>query len=612
MSPSNSFISAPQDITTPSGPVPADQPAWNKQRGSAMPVHRYLPFAEEVEDVQLPDRTWPDKKITRAPQWCAVDLRDGNQALIDPMSPERKRRMFELLVKMGYKEIEVGFPSASQTDFDFVREIIEKNMIPEDVTIQVLVQAREHLIRRTFEACEGASNVIVHFYNSTSKLQRRVVFRKDRPAIKKLATDAAELIKTIAADYPDTNWRWEYSPESFTGTERDFALEVCDAVVDIMGATPDNPMIINLPSTVEMITPNIYADQIEWMHRNFAKRDSIILSLHPHNDRGEGIAAAELGYLAGADRIEGCLFGNGERTGNVDLITLGLNMLTQGVDPQIDFSDINKIRATVEYCNQLRVPERHPYGGDLVFTAFSGSHQDAVNKGLDALAAIVKPGASSTDVTWEELRETTWEVPYLPIDPKDVGRTYEAVIRVNSQSGKGGVAYIMKTDHGIAMPRAMQQEFSSVVQAVTDSEGGEVDSTAMWDLFAAEYLERDDVLKQLEIDVENARTDGANARVTATVEYRGDTHTISGEGNGPIAAYANALEQLGIELEVQDYSQHSRSAGDDAEAACYINATVGTAKVWGVGIAGSTTFASLKACTSAVNRAAAGYEPKGY
>ncbi|GAB3944382.1 2-isopropylmalate synthase [Corynebacterium tapiri] len=603
MSSNDSFFSAPADIRTPNGEIPADQPSWNKQRASSMPVNRYLSFAQEVEDIQLPDRTWPDKKITRAPQWCAVDLRDGNQALIDPMSPERKRRMFELLVQMGYKEIEVGFPSASQTDFNFVREIIEKNMIPDDVTIQVLVQAREHLIRRTFEACAGAKNVIVHFYNSTSKLQRKVVFRKERPAIKKLATDAAELIKSIAADYPDTHWRWEYSPESFTGTELDFALEVCNEVVDIMGATPEDPMIINLPSTVEMITPNVYADSIEWMHRNLARRDAIILSLHPHNDRGEGIAAAELGYLAGADRIEGCLFGNGERTGNVDLITLGLNMLTQGVDPQIDFSDINKIRSTVEYCNQLRVPERHPYGGDLVFTAFSGSHQDAVNKGLDAMAAKIKEGADNTQVSWDELRGVTWEVPYLPIDPKDVGRDYEAVIRVNSQSGKGGVAYIMKTDHGINMPRGMQPEFSSVVQAVTDSEGGEVNSKNMFDLFAREYLDRDEVLEHTHIHVDGAEED--EAALTATVTFRGSEQEISGTGNGPIAAYANALEKIGVDLEVLDYTQRSRSSGDDAEAACYIYADVNGTQVWGVGIAGSTTRASLDAVASAVNRALA-------
>lgn len=605
MSPNDSFISAPSEIRTPDGPRREGQPAWNKQRNSAMPVHRYRPFAEAVENIILPDRTWPDKKITVAPQWCAVDLRDGNQALIDPMSPERKRRMFNLLVQMGYKEIEVGFPSASQTDFDFVREIIEKDMIPDDVTIQVLVQAREHLIRRTFEACEGAKNVIVHFYNSTSELQRRVVFRKEKPAIKQLAVDAAELIKTIAQDYPGTNWRWEYSPESFTGTELDFAREVCDAVTEVMAPTPENPMIINLPSTVEMITPNVYADSIEWMHRNLARRDSIIISLHPHNDRGEGVAAAELGYLAGADRIEGCLFGNGERTGNVDLVTLGLNMLTQGVDPQIDFSDINKVRSTVEYCNQLRVPERHPYGGDLVFTAFSGSHQDAVNKGLDAMAAQVKPGANSTEVSWDELRGTTWEVPYLPIDPKDVGRDYEAVIRVNSQSGKGGVAYIMKTDHGINLPRQMQVEFSNVVQAVTDSEGGEVNPKNMWDIFATEYLDVREPVEQVTVHVENAETDEDQASVTATVIHEGQEKEVTGTGNGPVAAYANALEQLGIDAEVQSYSQQSRSAGDDAEAACYIYATVNGSAAWGVGIAGSITRASLKALTSAVNRALA-------
>lgn len=593
---------APREIQTPSGPRNEGQPAWNKQRGSQMPVERYLTFAEEVEDIQLPDRTWPDKKITRAPQWCAVDLRDGNQALIDPMSPERKRRMFNLLVEMGFKEIEVGFPSASQTDFDFVREIIEKDMIPDDVTIQVLVQAREHLIRRTFEACAGAKNVIVHFYNSTSKLQRRVVFRKDREQIKALATDAAELIKTIAADYPDTNWRWEYSPESFTGTELEFAKEVCDAVVAKMGATPDNPMIINLPATVEMITPNVYADSIEWMHRNLEHRDSVILSLHPHNDRGTGVAAAELGYLAGGDRIEGCLFGNGERTGNVDLITLGLNMLTQGVDPQIDFSDITRIRDVVEYCNQLRVPERHPYGGDLVFTAFSGSHQDAINKGLDALAQTVRPDATSEDVTWDELRDTTWEVPYLPIDPKDVGRTYEAVIRVNSQSGKGGVAYIMKTDHGINMPKAMQPEFSAVVQNITDSEGGEVNSKNMWDIFATTYLDLDTPLDLASYRIDAAEEEGEDTRVSAVVSYEGARREVQGSGNGPIAAFANALEQIGIDFEVQDYSQRARTAGDDADAACYIYADVDGTSAWGVGIAGSTTRASLEAIVSAVNR----------
>ncbi|QTH60038.1 2-isopropylmalate synthase [Corynebacterium hindlerae] len=575
-----SFISAPAQLTKPHGDIPADQPHWNKQRSSAMPSARYQPYDVEVQDFDLPDRTWPSKRITKAPQWCAVDLRDGNQALIDPMSPERKRRMFNLLVEMGYKEIEVGFPSASQTDFDFVREIIEKDMIPDDVTIQVLVQAREHLIRRTFEACAGAKNVIVHFYNSTSILQRKVVFRKDKEAIKKLATDAAELILSIAKDYPDTNWRWEYSPESYTGTEVEYALEVCNAVTAIIQPTPENPLIINLPSTVEMITPNVYADSIEWMSRHLDRRDSIILSLHPHNDRGTGVATAELGYLAGADRIEGCLFGNGERTGNVCLVTLGLNMLTQGVDPQIDFSDIDLIRRTVEYCNQLRVPERHPYGGDLVFTAFSGSHQDAVNKGLDALRAS---------------GSTMWEVPYLPIDPKDVGRSYEAVIRVNSQSGKGGVAYIMKTDHGLDLPRAMQPEFSSVVQAITDAEGGEVSSKAMWDIFATEYLDRADILTLEAVHI-------TDTGVTATVTFKGAMKEISGTGNGPVAAFAQALESLGIDVEVQEYSQHARTAGDDAEAAAYVYATVGDTAAWGVGVDSNITEASLKAIVSAVNR----------
>lgn len=598
-----SFISAPTDITTPDGPRAEGQAPWNKQRGSNMAFHCYQPFFTEVEKIELPDRTWPNKVIDRAPQWCAVDLRDGNQALIDPMSPERKRRMFDLLVRMGYKEIEVGFPSASQTDFNFVREIIEQNRIPDDVTIQVLVQAREHLIRRTFEACEGAKNVIVHFYNSTSILQRNVVFRKDKPAIQKLATDAAELIKSIAKDYPDTNWRWEYSPESYTGTELEFAKQVCDAVVEVMDPTPDNPIIINLPSTVEMITPNVYADSIEWMHRNLNRRDSIILSLHPHNDRGTGVAAAELGYMAGADRIEGCLFGNGERTGNVCLVTLGLNLLTQGVDPQIDFSAIRKIRSTVEYCNQLRVPERHPYGGDLVFTAFSGSHQDAVNKGLDAMAARVTPGGTHTDVAWEELRGEQWEVPYLPIDPKDVGRDYEAVIRVNSQSGKGGVAYIMKTDHGIHLPRPLQVEFSSVVQAVTDSEGGEVSSKHMWDIFATEYLDRITPVEQISMRVDAAQTEHDEARIAAHLDVNGEEVTINGRGNGPIAAYANALESLGIDVEVQEYTQHARTAGDDAEAAAYVLASINGKNHWGIGIAGSITYASLKAVTSAVNRA---------
>lgn len=610
MSNTDSFISAPAQIQTPNGEIPADQPAWNKQRNSQMPNRRYLPFFEEVDHITLPDRTWPDKVIDRAPQWCAVDLRDGNQALIDPMSPERKRRMFDMLVEMGYKEIEVGFPSASQTDYDFVREIIEENKIPDDVTIQVLVQAREHLIRRTFEACAGAKNVIVHFYNSTSELQRRVVFRKDKEGIKKLATDAAHLIKEIAQDYPDTNWRWEYSPESFTGTEIEYAKEVCDAVVEVIDPTPENPIIINLPSTVEMITPNVYADSIEWMHRNLNRRDSIILSLHPHNDRGEGVAAAELGYMAGADRIEGCLFGNGERTGNVCLVTLGLNMLTQGVDPQIDFSDIDQIRRTVEYCNQLRVPERHPYGGELVFTAFSGSHQDAINKGLAAMAerdaaedTPEDPASADYETLTEAVRNATWEVPYLPIDPKDIGRSYEAVIRVNSQSGKGGVAYIMKTDHNLDLPRPMQVEFSGIVQAVTDAEGGEVNPKAMWDIFATEYLDRTAPVDVISTTVDGGQNEGEESAVTSQIEFNGEAKTLKGRGNGPIAAYCDALESLGVDVEVQEYNQHARTSGDDAEAAAYVLAEVNGQRVWGVGIAGSITYASLKAVTSAVNRA---------
>ncbi|MEJ4113511.1 2-isopropylmalate synthase [Corynebacterium kroppenstedtii] len=603
------FISAPARISTPDGTIPPHQPSWNKQRPSHMPAGRYQPYFTEVEHITLPDRTWPDMTIDHAPVWCAVDLRDGNQALIDPMSPERKRRMFELLVTMGYKEIEVGFPSASQTDFDFVRDIIEKDMIPDDVTIQVLVQAREHLIRRTFEACKGAKNVIVHFYNSTSILQRNVVFRKDKAGIKKIATDAAKLITSIAADYPGTTWRWEYSPESFTGTEVGYAKEVCDAVIDIMDPTPDNPMIINLPSTVEMTTPNVYADSIEWMNRNLNRRDSIILSLHPHNDRGTGVATAELGFMAGADRIEGCLFGNGERTGNVCLVTLGLNMLTQGVDPHIDFSDIDQIRRTVEYCNQLRVPERHPYGGDLVFTAFSGSHQDAINKGLEAMMDTTKASENTSEPArtkperHQMISQVPWEVPYLPIDPKDVGRTYEAVIRVNSQSGKGGVAYIMKTDHGITMPRPMQVEFSTVVQSITDAEGGEINSTAIWDIFAGEYVDRDTPIDMISITVDGGHNDDHESTVSAHLIIDGEEKTITGHGNGPVAAYTDALESVGINVEVQDYSQHSRTSGDDAEAAAYILANVDGTKVWGVGIAGSITYASLKAITSAANRA---------
>ncbi|KKO84263.1 2-isopropylmalate synthase [Corynebacterium otitidis] len=602
-SPDQSFT-APASIRTPDGDPAPGQPAWNKQRGSSMPYGRYQSFANEVEPVDLKERTWPGKAIERAPLWCAVDLRDGNQALIDPMSPERKARMFQLLVDMGYKEIEVGFPSASQTDFDFVRQLVEEDLIPDDVTIQVLVQAREHLIRRTFEACRGIKNVIIHFYNSTSILQRRVVFRKDRAGVKKIATDAAKLLKEIAADYPETNFRWQYSPESYTGTELSYAKEVCDAVVEIMDPSPEDPIIINLPATVEMATPDTYADSIEWMHKNLKRRDSIILSLHPHNDRGTGVAATELALKAGADRVEGCLFGNGERTGNVDLVTLGLNLFTQGVDPQIDFSDLPRIRETVEYCNQLAVPERVPYGGDLVFTAFSGSHQDAINKGLDAMADDVHPGATSNEVSWEELRDSTWEVPYLPIDPKDVGRTYEAVIRVNSQSGKGGVAYLMKTDHGIQLPRRLQVEFSQVIQAVTDAEGGEVNSKTMWDIFANEYLDATEPLDVVSFEVNHPKNEGEPVGVEARIRFNGEERTITGEGNGPFAAYANALGGLGIEFSNLDYAQHARSAGEDADAACYVLARVNGTEAWGVGINTSTTAATIAAMNSAINRAA--------
>jgi 2-isopropylmalate synthase len=590
-------FSSVRTISTPAGPANPGQPAWNTQRGSAMPVNRYRSFAAEVEPVRVPDRTWPDKVIDTAPIWCAVDLRDGNQALIDPMSPARKRRMFDLLVRMGYKEIEVGFPSASQTDFDFVREIIEQGAVPDDVTIQVLTQCRPELIQRTFEACAGAPRAIVHFYNSTSILQRRVVFRADRAAVQKIATDGARMCVEEAKKYPGTRWRFEYSPESYTGTELEYAKQVCDAVADIIEPTPDRPLIVNLPATVEMATPNIYADSIEWMSRNLARRDSIILSLHPHNDRGTAVAAAELGYQAGADRIEGCLFGNGERTGNVCIVTLGLNLFSRGVDPQIDFSNIDEIRRTVEYCNQLAVPERHPYGGDLVYTAFSGSHQDAINKGLDAM----KVAADEADADVDDI---LWQVPYLPIDPKDVGRTYEAVIRVNSQSGKGGVAYIMKADHGLALPRRLQIEFSQAIQKITDGEGGEVSPKEMWDAFAEEYLTPIRPLERIRQKVDAAEVDGGTDTIAAVVKIDGTETEITGQGNGPLAAFVDALGTVGYDVSVLDYSEHAMSSGEEAQAAAYVEASIGGKTVWGVGIATSITTASLRAVVSAVNRAA--------
>ncbi|WP_131741619.1 2-isopropylmalate synthase [Actinomadura roseirufa] len=564
---------------------------YPQQQPSGMPFQRYRPFAP----VRLPDRTWPDKVITEAPRWCAVDLRDGNQALIDPMDADRKLRMFELLVRMGYKEIEVGFPAASQTDYDFVRQIIEEDRIPGDVVIQVLTQARPELIERTFESVRGARRVIVHLYNSTSTLQRRVVFGQDRDGITAIAVEGAKLCAKLAEDMGDTEIHFQYSPESFTGTELEYAVEVCNAVNDVWRPTPDRKVIVNLPATVEMATPNVYADQIEWMHRNLAYRDSVILSLHPHNDRGGAVAAAELGYMAGADRIEGCLFGNGERTGNVCLVTLGLNLFTQGVDPQIDFSGIDEIRRTVEYCNQLPVHERHPYGGDLVYTAFSGSHQDAINKGFDHLRRDAE--AAGTPVGGFR-----WEVPYLPIDPHDVGRTYEAVIRVNSQSGKGGVAYIMKTEHALELPRRLQIEFSRVVQEHTDSEGGEVTAERMWEIFEAEFLGNGPRVGLLAHRA-SSRVDEKDA-LSCDLRVDGEIREVRGAGNGPVSAFEDALASIGIGVRVLDYTEHALSAGGDARAAAYVECDVSGTTVWGVGIDGNIVTASLKAILSAVNRVA--------
>src|SRR4051795_5870401 len=549
-----------------------------QQRPSSMPFRRYTPYPQQFA-VDLPDRRWPSRRIERAPRWCAVDLRDGNQALIDPMSPERKRRMFMLLVGMGYKEIEVGFPAASQTDFDFVRQLIEQDLIPDDVTIQVISQCREHLIDRTFESLRGAKRAIMHIYNSTSILQRRVVFGLDKDGITDIATSAARLCQKYAEIHtPDTEIFYEYSPESYTGTELEYALEICSAVIDVIDPTPDRPLIINLPATVEMATPNVYADSIEWMHRNLPRRQSVVLSLHPHNDRGTAVAAAELGLLAGADRIEGCLFGNGERTGNVDLVTLGLNLFSQGIDPQIDFSQIDEIKRTVEYCNQLPVHERHPYAGDLVYTAFSGSHQDAIKKGFTALQA-------DADAAGTEIDSFTWGVPYLPIDPKDLGRTYEAVIRVNSQSGKGGVAYIMKEEHKLDLPRRLQIEFSGVVQHHTDEEGGEVSPQEMWDIFAGEYLVEHQMASAFKIEGYSTATVDGKVEIDVEVFHRGVRRPLVGLGNGPIDAFVQAIAPLGIQARVLDYNEHALTAGGDAQAAAYVEVEVGGDRVvWGVGI----------------------------
>lgn len=571
----------------------------NNQKTSKMPFRRYQPFHEQVK-VELADRTWPSKRIEKAPRWCAVDLRDGNQALIDPMSPERKLEMFKLLVNMGYKEIEVGFPSASQTDFDFVRILIDDNHIPDDVTIQVLTQARDHLIERTYESIAGAKRAIVHFYNSTSILQRRVVFGQDQEGIKQIALSAARKCLELEATIPQTQVFYEYSPESYTGTELEYAVEVCNAVAEVIKPTPQRKLIINLPATVEMATPNIYADSIEWMSRHLTPRDSIIVSLHPHNDRGTAVAAAELGYMAGADRIEGCLFGNGERTGNVDLVTLGLNLFSQGIDPEIDFSDIDQIKRTVEYCNQLPVPERSPYGGDLVYTAFSGSHQDAIKKGFEHLAKDAAAAGVSID-------DYTWGVPYLPIDPKDVGRSYEAVIRVNSQSGKGGVAYLLKTDHNLELPRKLQIEFSRVVQEHTDSQGGEVTSEQLWAIFQDEYLPSADLdSKWGRFELKRMRTESdMDGVVNLAVVLRDGAEEVSvtGTGNGPISAFIDVLSKQGVSVKVNDYLEHTLSASGDALAAAYTELVVDGKVLWGVGIDGDIAIASIKALISAVNRA---------
>ncbi len=561
-----------------------------------MPFEKY----EAYVPLDLRDRTWPDNRLTKAPLWCAVDLRDGNQALIDPMDPARKLKMFKTLVGMGYKEIEVGFPSASQTDFDFVRQLIDDDLIPDDVTIQVLTQCREDLIRRTYESIRGAREAIVHFYNSTSTLQRKVVFGLDKDGITEIAVNGAKLCRKLEDEVPGTLIRYEYSPESYTGTEVDYAVEICDAVAEVIEPTPERKLIMNLPATVEMYTPNLYADTIEWFLRTVRNRESITLSLHPHNDRGCAVAAAELGVLAGADRVEGCLFGNGERTGNVDLVTLGLNLFAQGVDPEIDFSDIDAIRRVAEYCNRLPVHERHPYAGDLVYTAFSGSHQDAIKKGFAALHAEAEAAGRGRDYA-------TWGVPYLPIDPAHVGRTYEAVIRVNSQSGKGGVAYIMEMEHGFALPRRLQIEFSKTIQTIAEDSGTEITPAAMWDAFEATYLPE---APRLELRSNELATDAeGNASITAQVLVDGEPATISGAGNGPIAAFVHALQDgLGIEIDVVDYHEHSLGAGADATAVAYVE-TKGADGLtrWGIGTHPNIITASLRAVLSAAGRA----EPSG-
>ncbi|CAM1644112.1 2-isopropylmalate synthase [Bartonella apis] len=554
------------------------------QKGMPTASQKYQPYPQ----VSLKDRTWPDKRIEKAPIWCSVDLRDGNQALIDPMGQDRKERMFRMLLEMGFPEIEIGFPSASQTDFDFARWCIEQGNVPENVSLQVLVQCRPELITRTFEALEGANHPIVHFYNSTSELQRRVVFGKDVAGIKKIATDAAKMVMDMAAK-AGKHYRFEYSPESFTGTELEVALEISNAVIEIVNPTPDNKMILNLPSTVEMSTPNIYADEIEWMGRNINRRDSVLISLHPHNDRGCGIAAAELGLLAGADRVEGTLFGNGERTGNVDVVALALNMFTQGVDPELDCSNIEKIKEVYEYCNQLKIPERHPYVGELVYTAFSGSHQDAINKGMKAM---------------KKSNKTLWEVPYLPIDPQDVGRSYEAIIRINSQSGKGGIAYILQSDYGLNLPRALQIEFRDVIQHITDKEGKELPSKRIYDEFVKTYVKQNNGrFGFVDYKTKADPKDKGRINVTATITDHGKEQTIKGTGTGLVDGFIDAFSKyLNEKLSVVDYSEHSLQRGSDAKAICYMEIAYPEGKIFGVAIDENIATASLDAIVSAVNR----------
>ena len=597
------------------------------QKPSRMPYNKYASYSEQIP-FDYPERTWPGKRLQRAPRWCSVDLRDGNQALVNPMDSERKLRFWNLLVSMGFKEIEVGFPSASETDFDFIRMLIERELIPDDVTIVVLTQCREHLIRRTYEALKGAKRAIVHFYNSVSVLQREVVFRKNKEEIKKLATDAAELCKDLEDEAKGIDLYYEYSPESFTGTEPEYAVEVCNAVIGVIKPTPEHPMIINLPATVEMTTPNVFADEVEYVSTHLDDRDSVVLSLHPHNDEGMGVAATELAVLAGADRVEGCLLGNGERTGNVDLVTLGLNWLTQGIDPQLDLSNVPEIRKTVEYCNQIKISERHPYAGNFVFTAFSGSHQDAIKKGLEARQVAAERAGADLD-------SFVWLVPYLPIDPKDIGRTYEAIIRVNSQSGKGGMAYLLKTNHNLDLPKRLQIEFDKIVQNYADTTKKEVKDGDIWRLFKDEYLPVEQSgmtaagvivgdthdaslepwgrLKLLKVAVSSGE-DGSDTVLKARLLDRGvnvgDDEPVereaSGIGNGPIAAFLNAISNFGVEASIMDYVEHTMSVGTDAMAASYVECQIGEADdaqiVWGVGIDSSITTSALKAIISAINR----------